>query len=68
MLATEYLLVDISLINSARSDVSQLNKHNLALETACLASPAPQRRTKQVHHQLSNFDKQLFPVRNPCQL
>ena len=28
MLATEYLLVDISLINSARSDVSQLNKHN----------------------------------------
>jgi len=39
MLATEYLLVDISLINSARSDVSQLNKHNLALEPACLASP-----------------------------
>ena len=27
MLATEYLLVDISLINSARSDVSQLNTH-----------------------------------------
>ena len=39
MLATEYLLVDTSLIKSARSDVSQLNKHNLALEPACLASP-----------------------------
>ena len=48
MLATEYLLVDTSLIKSARSDVSQLNEYKRALEPACCAFAEPAKQGRQV--------------------